>query len=374
MRPRYAFRGLHIDLARQWFEPEVVDRLIDTAAWRKLSHVHLHLTDDEAWRVPVDALPELAAVGGTRGHGLARPADARRRRRSCRARRTPPKRSHAGSHVPTNWRSCSCQRSTCRRTSTPRSPPCRGCAIRTTRPARSACSSTSTTCWCPAIPRRWRSSTAVVDAVAALFPSSPFIHIGGDEVPHAAWRSSPIVDAAQTLAGSGDPSPDVEAAFHRDLVRTIRERTGRRVGAWQEAAESAGVAPDDGYVVGWRTVEVCRELAAAGYDVVVVTGAGVLPRHGRRRRMVDARGLVGRQHVARAGVRFRPGGGLVRSGAVPSARGPGMPLDGARARGGSLASSCSRASMRSPSGPGPAGSKVAWQSLARRAGVTNRWR
>jgi len=52
-------------------------------------------------------------------------------------------------------------------------------------------------------------------------------------------------------------------------VRTIRERTGRRVGAWQEAAQSGGLAPDDGYVVGWRTVEVCRELAAAGFDVVV---------------------------------------------------------------------------------------------------------
>jgi hexosaminidase len=65
---------------------------------------------------------------------------------------------------------------------------------------------------------------------------------------------------------------DVEAAFHRDVVRTIRERTGRHVAAWQEAAQSGGVAPGDGYVVGWRTVEASRELAASGYDVVVSPG------------------------------------------------------------------------------------------------------
>jgi hexosaminidase len=65
---------------------------------------------------------------------------------------------------------------------------------------------------------------------------------------------------------------DVEAAFHRDIVRVIRERTGRSVAAWQEAAESGGIAPGDGYVVGWRTVEASRELASKGYDVVVSPG------------------------------------------------------------------------------------------------------
>ena len=71
--PRYAFRGLHIDLARQWFEPAVVDRLIDVAAWRKLSRLHLHLSDDEGWRLPVESLPELATEAAVRGHGLALP-------------------------------------------------------------------------------------------------------------------------------------------------------------------------------------------------------------------------------------------------------------------------------------------------------------
>ncbi len=111
----------------------------------------------------------------------------------------------------------------------------------------------------------------VVDAVADLFPSSPWIHIGGDEVPEQAWSGSPIV-AALKLRDRLSSVADVESAFHRRLVAMIRERTGRRIGAWQEAAESGGVQPDDGYVVGWRTVEASRRLAARGYDVVVSPG------------------------------------------------------------------------------------------------------
>jgi hexosaminidase len=112
---------------------------------------------------------------------------------------------------------------------------------------------------------------SVIDAIATLFPSSPFIHIGGDEVPDRAWSGSPIVAELRRRRGLASVA-DVEAAFHRELVGTIRERTGRRIAAWQEAAESGGVAPGDGYVVGWRTVEASRQLAARGYDVVVSPG------------------------------------------------------------------------------------------------------
>jgi hexosaminidase len=111
----------------------------------------------------------------------------------------------------------------------------------------------------------------IVDALAELFPSSPWIHIGGDEVPHDAWRGSPVVERLKREQGLSTVS-DVEAAFHRQLVQTVRDRADRAVGAWEEAAFSAGVRPVDGYVVAWRTVEASRHLAAQGYDVVVSPG------------------------------------------------------------------------------------------------------
>ena len=111
----------------------------------------------------------------------------------------------------------------------------------------------------------------VVDSVATLFPSSPWIHIGGDEVTDGAWAGSPVVARYRAQHGL-TTTRDVEGAFHRDLAARVRSRTDRQLGAWQEAAESGGVQPEDGYVVGWRTPEASRQLAAAGYDVVVAPG------------------------------------------------------------------------------------------------------
>ena len=71
---RHGWRGLHIDLARRAFPAADVEWLVDVAAWHGLNRLHLHLTDDEAWRVPVPGFPELVERGAWRGHGLAVPA------------------------------------------------------------------------------------------------------------------------------------------------------------------------------------------------------------------------------------------------------------------------------------------------------------
>jgi hexosaminidase len=62
--PRFAWRGTMLDVARHFFSVGDVERYIDLAAYHKLNRVHLHLTDDQGWRVPIDAWPDLTAVGG----------------------------------------------------------------------------------------------------------------------------------------------------------------------------------------------------------------------------------------------------------------------------------------------------------------------
>ena len=52
---RHAWRGLHIDLARQFFPSADVEWLVDVAAWHGLNPLHVHVTDDESWRFPVPA-------------------------------------------------------------------------------------------------------------------------------------------------------------------------------------------------------------------------------------------------------------------------------------------------------------------------------
>ncbi len=66
--PRYAHRGLMIDIARNFRRPAEIERIIDVMAAFKLNRLHLHLSDDEGWRLEIPALPELTTVGARRGH------------------------------------------------------------------------------------------------------------------------------------------------------------------------------------------------------------------------------------------------------------------------------------------------------------------
>lgn len=66
--PRFPYRGLHLDVARNVQPKEAVLRLFDLMAFYKLNTFHFHLTDDEGWRLAIDGLPELTEIGGRRGH------------------------------------------------------------------------------------------------------------------------------------------------------------------------------------------------------------------------------------------------------------------------------------------------------------------
>ncbi|MGI5148222.1 beta-N-acetylhexosaminidase [Plantactinospora sp. CA-294935] len=63
--PRFGYRGAMLDVARHFFAVPHVLRFIDHLARYKLNHLHLHLTDDQGWRIAVDSWPRLASVGGS---------------------------------------------------------------------------------------------------------------------------------------------------------------------------------------------------------------------------------------------------------------------------------------------------------------------
>jgi hexosaminidase len=70
--PRYAYRGMMLDVARHFSSIDTVLRLLDCMAAYKLNRFHFHLTDDEGWRLEIAALPELTAIGAQRGAGAER--------------------------------------------------------------------------------------------------------------------------------------------------------------------------------------------------------------------------------------------------------------------------------------------------------------
>jgi hexosaminidase len=68
--PRFPYRGMHLDVARNFNKKEAVFKLIDVMSFYKLNKLHMHLTDDEGWRLQITSLPELTEIGAFRGHTL----------------------------------------------------------------------------------------------------------------------------------------------------------------------------------------------------------------------------------------------------------------------------------------------------------------
>ena len=68
--PRFGYRGFMLDVARNFQPRAAVLRTLDLMARYKLNVFHMHLTDDEGWRVEIAGLPELTTVGARRGHTL----------------------------------------------------------------------------------------------------------------------------------------------------------------------------------------------------------------------------------------------------------------------------------------------------------------
>ena len=66
--PRLDFRGLHVDVARNFHSKAELLKLVEQMSVYKLNKLHLHLGEDEGWRLEIKALPELAQVGGFRCH------------------------------------------------------------------------------------------------------------------------------------------------------------------------------------------------------------------------------------------------------------------------------------------------------------------
>ncbi|KQY95302.1 N-acetyl-beta-hexosaminidase [Caulobacter sp. Root1455] len=68
--PRFDFRGLHVDVARNFHSKAEILAILDQMAAYKLNRLHLHLADDEGWRVEIAGLPELTRIGSRRCHDL----------------------------------------------------------------------------------------------------------------------------------------------------------------------------------------------------------------------------------------------------------------------------------------------------------------
>jgi hexosaminidase len=67
--PRFAYRGAMLDVARHFFTVDQVKRYIDEVAAYKINYLHLHLSDDQGWRIEIDGWPALTGIGASTAVG-----------------------------------------------------------------------------------------------------------------------------------------------------------------------------------------------------------------------------------------------------------------------------------------------------------------
>ena len=65
-KPRFGYRGMHLDCSRHFFSVEEVKKYLDVMAMYKLNRFHWHLTDDQGWRVEIKKYPRLTEIGAFR--------------------------------------------------------------------------------------------------------------------------------------------------------------------------------------------------------------------------------------------------------------------------------------------------------------------
>jgi hexosaminidase len=259
--PRFAWRGMLLDVARQVFAPEDLLRLVDCLAWQKLNRFHLHLTDDEGWRLDVPSYRQLAESAGWRGHGLPLPpllGSPAERYGIVYPTTALAELAHRAEElavivVPEIEMPGHCN-AMLQALPELRDP-------RDTSPHRNVLN--------PAIAQTYAVLEAVLSEVTRHFPS-PWIHVGADEVPGDAWLGSPLAKTLMHDRG-WQTNYQLQSYFLR-RVQEITARFGRRIGAWEEAALGDGIDPHGSYLVAWRASANGKALAAQGYDVVLAPG------------------------------------------------------------------------------------------------------
>lgn len=266
--PRHGWRGCHLDVSRQFYPLSAVTRMVDILAWHKLNVLHWHLTDDEGWRIEIEAYPELIAIGSKRGAREAMPAQL------GSAAET-----YGGHYGQDEVRRLVAHAARLHIQVVPEIDIPGHCTAVLHALPQLVDPGEPESYWSiqgypnnalnPALPQTYAFLDTVLGELAGLFPAE-VIHIGGDEVAPGSWLQSPAAKAlmaAEGLAGT----PELQAYFMRRVKAMLTAR-GKVLGGWEEVAHGGGVDPEGTLLTAWTTAAAGTELAVAGYDVVIAPG------------------------------------------------------------------------------------------------------
>lgn len=279
--PRVGWRGLMFDVARHFFTKAEVKQYIDAMVRYKFNRLHLHLTDDEGWRLEIKGLPRLTEIGAwnvkkTGYFGTFSVPGANEPRTNGGFYTQDDMReiiSYAKEHfveimpeidVPghslafiASYPELSC------------TPGAENYRVRSgerimdwSRGAPPTALVDNTLC--PANERVYSMLDTVITQVAALFPF-PYMHLGGDEAPFNFWQKSEAVKALMLKEGLKDMH-QVQGYFEK-RVQQIVESKGKKFMGWDEILN--GNVPASAAVMCWRNVSYGIGASRNRHEVIM---------------------------------------------------------------------------------------------------------
>ena len=285
--PRFAWRGMMFDVSRHFFTKQQVKQFIDEMVAYKYNLLHLHLTDDEGWRIEIKSFPNLTKKGAwnvpkigrftefskpepneprTQG-GFFTQDDIRELVAYAKDRFVDimPEIDVPGHSMAAiaSYPELSC------------TPEAVNYQVISGEPfidwSTGHAIALQDNTLCPANEKVYTFLDKVFTEVASLFPFE-YIHMGGDECPKNFWDKNPQIQAMRIKEGLKN-SQEVQAFFTRRLEKIITSK-GKKMMGWDEILEGGGL-PKNTAVMSWRGIAGGVQAAKDGHQVVMTPNSNV---------------------------------------------------------------------------------------------------
>ena len=279
--PRFGWRGLMFDVARHFFTKQEVKDFIDQMVKYKYNLLHLHLTDDEGWRLEIKSLPKLTSVGAWRVNktgnfgtfaapekdepkdygGFYTQEDIKEIIQYAKDRfvNIMPEVDIPGHSLAAvaSYPELSC------------TPGAENYNVRSGEkimewPPKGHFYGLLDNTLCPANEKVYDFIDKVFTEVAQLFPFE-YIHMGGDETARNFWEKTPAIKELMQREQLKDLD-EVQSYFVKRVAKIIQSK-GKKMIGWDEILQG-GLAPD-ATVMSWRGMKGGIEAAKAGHEVVM---------------------------------------------------------------------------------------------------------
>lgn len=267
-QPRFPYRGMHLDVSRHFMPVEFVKKYIDLMSQYKFNQFHWHLTDDQGWRIEIKKYPKLTEIGSKRkeshqgrysttfkGDGV--PVEGFYTQEEIKDVVAYAKARHINVIPEIEM------------------PGHASAALAAYPDLGKGCKENYEykvqqtwgifkEVFCPT-DATFKFLEDVLDETIALFPDSPYIHIGGDEVLKDFWKESAFVQELKKRENLKDEH-EVQSYFIRRIERFVNSK-GKKIIGWDEILEG-GIAPN-ATIMSWRGEKGGIEAAKAKHNVIM---------------------------------------------------------------------------------------------------------